>query len=142
MTPLQRYRKQDSWLSPFFRDFWAPFYGEFDQKSLFSPQVDITETDEAYVLEADLPGMSEKDIKLELHDGILTLSGERKEEKDIKENGVHRRERFFGTFSRSFSVGDAVNAESIQANYSNGTLKVTLPKSAKKRPQNIQIKGK
>lgn len=103
------------------------------------PPVDIYETDEAFVLKAELPGFSKDDLQIELYDNQLTLRGERKHETDVKEEQYHRRERVYGRFERSFLLPMAVDADKIQAHFMNGVLELRLPKSEAAKPKRIAI---
>ena len=98
----------------------------------FYPSVDIAEDGKKIVLKTDLPGVEEKDIKLTVDDGTLTLSGERKFEKETTEENFHRVERRFGSFTRSFALPETVDTDKISASYKKGVLEVTLPKTESK----------
>ena len=106
----------------------------------WSPAADISETDKEYLVKAELPGVKRDDVKVNLEDGVLTIEGERKYEKDDKDEKSHRVERFFGTFSRSFSLPDNVDAKSIRAETKDGVLNVHVPKLKVEKPKPIQIK--
>ncbi|MFT5369711.1 MAG: HSP20 family protein [Candidatus Latescibacterota bacterium] len=103
------------------------------------PKVDIAENDQAFVLQAELPGMKREEINVSLEDGVLTVAGERKSE-DEKEgkNYVHR-ERTYGSFKRSFRLGKEVQAATISAAYTEGVLTVTLPKAEEVKPRQIEV---
>ena len=103
------------------------------------PAMDVTETDEQYVLRADLPGISESDVNVELDDNVLTISGERKSETEQRSKGVYRVERASGSFSRSVTLPEGVDAESIQANFDNGVLEIRIPKPEQPKPRKVQI---
>lgn len=120
--------------------FPDPFRG-FESFRTNVPSIDVSETDEDYEVEAELPGMDEKDISLEFRDGMLTLKGERKEEKSGK--NVHWTERRYGTFQRSFPVPDGVDESRITARFKNGVLTVSLPKrpEAQKQSRKIEVKS-
>ena len=105
----------------------------------WAPKVDIRETDEAMLVQAELPGIDKKDIQLEVKDGVLTLSGERRYEKEVKEENVHRVERTYGRFSRSFSLPTNVEAGKVQATMKDGVLEVRLPKRESAKPKAIAI---
>src|SRR3954454_16674875 len=94
------------------------------------PAMDLVETDDQLVLRADLPGLTRDDVELEVKDGVLTVSGERKAEHEEKSEGYYRVERAFGRFSRSLTVPDGVDAESITADFKDGVLEVRIPKPA------------
>ncbi len=103
------------------------------------PAVDIYETDDAIVLEAELPGMDEKDIEVRVEDNVLTIKGERKFEKEAKEENYYRMERYYGSFQRSFSLPSNVDVDKIKAEYKKGILKVTMPKKEETKPKQIKI---
>ena len=103
------------------------------------PAMDLVETDDAYVLRADLPGLDEKDVSIEFEDNVLTISGERKSEHESKSEGYHRVERAFGAFSRSLTLPQGVDAEKVEANFDKGVLEVRIPKPAEARPTRVQI---
>src|SRR5215470_18012792 len=105
----------------------------------WSPSVDIFETEGEIVVKAELPGMDRKDIILHLESNVLTLRGERKFEKETKDENYHRIERSYGNFSRSFSIPATVDEEQIRADYKDGVLKIVLPKKEQARPKQIKI---
>jgi HSP20 family protein len=105
----------------------------------WAPAVDIYETDEAYAVEADLPGIDPKNIDVSVEDGVLNLRGERKLEKEVKEENYHRVERAYGMFSRSIRLPADVDAENVKASYDNGLLKITVPKTAEAKPKSIPV---
>jgi HSP20 family protein len=98
----------------------------------FVPRVDIIEDEKAFEIHAAVPGMNKEDFKLDLNDNLLTISGERKYTKEKKENNFHAVETQYGTFSRSFSLPENVDASKITAKYNNGILEVNIPKDEKK----------
>jgi HSP20 family protein len=103
------------------------------------PAMDLVETDEHLVLRADLPGLTKDDVELEVKDGVLTISGERKAEHEEKSEGFYRVERAFGRFSRSLTIPDGVDAEQISADFDDGVLEVRIPKPAERQPHRIAI---
>ena len=103
------------------------------------PAMDVVETDDSYVLRADLPGTSESDVKVELDKNVLTVSGERKREHEHRSEGFYRVERASGSFSRSLTLPDGVDADSIQANFDNGVLEVRIPKREAPKPRKVEI---
>jgi HSP20 family protein len=103
------------------------------------PAMDVTETDEQYVLRADLPGLSEDDVNVELDDNVLTISGERKSEHEQRSQGFYRVERASGSFSRSLTLPEGVDADSIEATFENGVLEVRVPKPEQPKPRKVQI---
>ena len=105
------------------------------------PAMDLVESGDHFVLRADLPGMSEEDIEIELEDGTLTVSGERKAEHEEREEGFHRVERSFGAFSRSLTLPKGVDPEAVSASFDRGVLEVRIPKPAERKPRRISIGG-
>jgi len=114
-------------------------FGLTSETGQWVPSVDIRETDDALLVQAELPGIDKKDIHLEVRDGVLTISGERRYEKDVKEENVHRVERAYGKFSRSFSLPSNVDADKVDATMKNGVLEVRLPKRESAKPKAITI---
>ncbi|MBF0096046.1 MAG: Hsp20/alpha crystallin family protein [Magnetococcales bacterium] len=102
-------------------------------------RVDVREEEDRLVLQADLPGVEQKDIKLHVENNQLTISGERKWDETQKRDNYHRIERMYGSFSRTFQLGHNTNPEKIQAAYKNGVLEVVLPKREEAKPRTIQI---
>ena len=103
------------------------------------PAVDISETENDISIRADIPGMSKDDIKVIVHENVLTLKGERRSEKTEEKTNYYRSERVYGSFYRSFSLPSMVNAGKIKANYVNGVLEVSLPKVEEAKPKEIAI---
>jgi HSP20 family protein len=105
----------------------------------WAPAVDIYETENELVVKADLPEVDEKDIDVRVENNTLTVRGERKFQEKTEKDNYLRVERTYGSFSRSFSLPNTVNNESIQANYKNGVLTVTLPKRAESKPKQVKV---
>ncbi len=103
------------------------------------PAMDLVETDEQFVLRADLPGLDESDVKIEVHDKVLTLSGERSYEHEAKKDGFYRLERGSGQFSRSLTLPDGVDPDAITASFDKGVLEVRIPKPEQRKPRRVQI---
>lgn len=103
------------------------------------PVVDIYENEDTVVVKAELPGVDKKDIKVDLKDGVLTLSGERSHEKEVKEDNYYRKERAFGRFHRSFTVPAEIDPDKINAEFKDGVLKVEIPKPEEKKPKKIAV---
>jgi HSP20 family protein len=101
--------------------------------------VDIYETENELIVKADLPEISEKDLDVRVENNTLTIRGERKFEQKVKEDNYLRVERAYGSFGRSFSLPNSVNAEAIKAGYKNGVLTVELPKRAESKPKQVRI---
>ncbi len=127
-------RRDDNWLD----NFWGSTFRE-DSESSLTISVNIRDEKDSYVLQADLPGQLEKDIKMEFDNGLLTISGERKFEKSEKDKGMFRKEISYGFFSRSFRFGDTVAEDKINATYKNGVLEIVLPKKEERHPKLIQL---
>jgi HSP20 family protein len=106
----------------------------------WAPAVDIEETKDAYLLKAETPGLRKEDVKITYSEGVLTVSGEKRSEKAEHDKKVHRVERCYGSFQRSFSLPGAVKADKIEAAYKDGILTVTVPKSEESKPREIEIK--
>lgn len=101
--------------------------------------MDPAETEQEFVLTADLPGLGEDDVSIEIKDGALTISGERRESREVKEKGYHRIERSFGQFSRTMTLPKGVNTEDVVANFDRGVLEVRIPKPAERKPHRVEI---
>ena len=147
--PFERFRREKDRL---FEDFTGGLFG----RSLFEPMpfrrteaafrtmpaVDVAETDKAYEITAELPGLDEKNIEVKLANGVLSIKGEKQEEKEEKQKDYYRRERSFGSFQRSFQVPEGVDTDKVAASFKNGILSVTLPKSAEAQKQAKKIEVK
>jgi len=106
----------------------------------WNPRVDIVEEEKSFLIKAELPEMKREDIKVNVEDGVLTLSGERKLEVEKKDKKYHRIEREYGSFRRSFSLPTGTAGDMITADFKDGILKVNLPKDAMATPQSVDIK--
>lgn len=107
---------------------------------IWSPAADIMEDDNRYTIKAELPGIKKEEVKITINNNILTLKGERKHEKETKGKYTHRTERFYGDFTRSFSLPNEVETEKISADYKDGVLEISLPKSERSKPKEIEVK--
>jgi HSP20 family protein len=105
------------------------------------PAMDLLETDQDFVLRADLPGMTESDVNIELEDNILTVSGERKTEHEGEREGFYRVERAFGSFSRSLTLPKGIDPEGVGASFRQGVLEVRVPKPEERKPRKISIEA-
>ena len=103
------------------------------------PAMDLLETGDHFVLRADLPGMSEEDVNIELEDSTLTISGERKSEHESSEEGYYRVERASGSFQRSLTLPKGVDPEAVTASFDRGVLEVRIPKPEQRKPRRIEI---
>jgi HSP20 family protein len=107
----------------------------------WTPAMDLLETEDHFVLRADLPGMSEEDVTVELEDNVLTVSGERKTEHQDRSEGYYRVERAFGAFSRSLTLPKGIDPEAVNAAFERGVLEVRIPKPEARKPRKITISG-
>lgn len=125
-------------LENFFDDFFNDSFTTGFFTTAHPIKADVRETDKEYIVEADMPGVKKEDIKLELKDGVLTLGVEHNEQVNEEKENYIRKERKYGSYSRSFSV-DGVKQEDVSAKYSDGVLTVTLPKSEEAKPKTHRI---
>jgi HSP20 family protein len=123
------------WFETFFGD---PSTEEVANRG-WVPPVDIQETEDAYRLIAELPGLTRDDVQITLESNVLRLSGERKLEKDVKRESYQRIERTYGAFARSFSLPHQVSSEGVSAAFENGVLTITVPKAEQAKPRKITI---
>lgn len=121
----------------------TPARSESDNEMLavadWMPSVDISETDTAYLIRGEIPGVKKEDVKVTIQEGMLTIQGERKQEKEEKGKRFHRVECCYGNFVRSFRVPDDADESAVKAEFKDGMLNVTLPKSAKAKPKSISV---
>jgi HSP20 family protein len=103
------------------------------------PAMDLVETADAFVLRADLPGLTEKDVNIEFEDNVLTISGERKSEHEEKKEGYYRVERSYGSFSRSLTLPEGVDPDAVKADFDRGVLEVRVPKPEERKPRKVAI---
>lgn len=110
------------------------------ENAVWMPLTDIVENKEQYLLKMDLPGVTKSDLKLSYEDGQLKISGERKQEKEDKESKYHRIERSYGRYFRSFTLPNKIEPDKIKAEFKDGQLTVTIPKSEEAKPKELEIK--
>jgi HSP20 family protein len=103
------------------------------------PAMDLVEGEDHYVLRADLPGLGEDDVKIEVEDNVLTVSGERRAEHEERKEGYHRVERAYGSFSRSLTLPEGVEPERVEASFERGVLEVRIPKPERRKPRRVSI---
>ncbi len=151
--PFESLRQEiDRVFDEFDGGFWRPFRSSLFDTAPFRraeaalgamPAVDVSETDKAYEITAELPGMDEKNVEVKVANGVLSIKGEKQEEKEEKKKDYYKRERKFGSFERSFQVPDGVDTDKIEAGFKKGVLSVTLPKSveAQKAEKKITVKA-
>jgi len=125
------------------RLFEDAFTSRTEEKDLISsswtPAVDIFETENELVLTAEVPGIEDKDIEIKIEDNTLSLKGERKFEKETKEENYHRIERAYGSFYRSFTLPTYIDQDKVRAEHQNGVLKITMPKKAELKPRKVKV---
>lgn len=133
----------DFWRDPFSREPFRRFEGRFAELSKLSPRADMSETDGAITVTAELPGVAEADIDVSVHDGRLTISAEKKEETRKDDADYHLTERHYGSVKRSFALPDSADADKAKATFKDGVLTVEVPKKAlpKSSVKKIAIKG-
>ena len=126
---------------PFSSDFNRLFNTLFDEQRAqrWVPAMDLVEADDHFLLKADLPGLSEEDVSIEIRDNALTISGERRSEYEKRERGWYRVERATGRFSRSLSLPDGVDPDAVRAEFDRGVLEVWIPKPEARKPRRIAI---
>lgn len=105
-----------------------------------SPSVDIVENDNDFTLNAELPGVQKEDVKITVNDGVLTIRGEKKQEREVKEDRYRRLERTFGSFERAFTLPTTVQSDKIAAGFANGVLTITIPKAEQAKAKEIEVK--
>ncbi len=103
------------------------------------PAMDLVETEDDFVLRADLPGLTENDVNIEVEDNVLTISGERKAEHEERREGYYRVERASGSFSRSLTLPEGIDTEAVRANFENGVLEVRIPRPEERKPRKVSI---
>jgi HSP20 family protein len=122
-----------------FQDYGRPSEDELTTTGNFVPAVDVYEDEHKIVLKLEIPGVSQDDVDIRLENNTLTVRGERKFEKEEKEENFHRIERRYGSFSRSFTLPNSVDTENIRANYEQGVLNIELSKRAEAKPKQIKV---
>ena len=143
MFALTRYHRPaaqlSTWLDEFLDDGWLNWPSRVE--TAWSPRVDVVENENAFELHAELPGIDKKDINVSVENGVLTINGERKAEKEEEKDGNYRYyERTYGSFRRSFRLPEHVDAGKIKANHKNGVLELSIPKTEAAKPKPIEVK--
>jgi len=133
----------DSAFGRIFDDLWNWSSVEATEATpvFFAPRVEVRDEKDAILLTAELPGVDKDAISVQLENGLLTLSGEKKQESEVKENGFYRSERVYGQFKRTFTLPDVVDPNKIDAEFRNGVLKLTLAKKPEAAPKQISVHG-
>ena len=151
MMAITRWKPADNDLRPFFANSWHPLSRMMEEllnaaptseMSLWGPNVDIVENPDAFEIHAELPGVKQEEVKITLHENVLTLSGEKKQEIKEDKDNVLRIERNYGRFERSFSLPATVKSDTVRASFEDGVLKITLPKAETAKARQIQIEVK
>lgn len=106
----------------------------------WAPRVDISETEKGFIIKADIPGVKREDVKIHIEDRVLNIRGESRQEKEDKSEKMHRIERFYGSFSRSFTLPENVNVEKIDASFKDGLLTLVVPKIEAVKPKSVEVK--
>lgn len=134
---LDNFRRE---MDELFDRFGALESGTGERAPFFAPHTNLAETDSHYEIAIDLPGMKPEDFEIEMKEGRLWITGERRQEQEEKEKTYHRVERQYGQFRRIISLGSDVDADRIEAEYKDGVLTVQVPKAEEARPKKIQVK--
>jgi HSP20 family protein len=137
--PFREFTTLQDRMSRLFRDSFADGREEALSTGNFAPPVDVYEDEHNVTLKIEVPGIDEKDIDVRIENNILTVHGERKFEKEEKEENYRRVERQYGSFTRSFTLPNSVDPEQVQANYEKGVLKIKLAKRAEAKPKQIKV---
>ncbi len=149
---IVKWRRKDEWdpfkdlfelqkeINRLFETSFSRLPQRFAPEERFAPAIDLYEDENEYVVEAELPGLKQDEIKVSVEDDILTISGEKKREKEVKEENLYRSERFYGKFERQIVLPQNTDKENIKASYKNGVLKVVIPKKEEAKPKKVDIK--
>jgi HSP20 family protein len=138
--PVRELHTVQSEMNRLFNTFFdSPSAGAKTPLRRWIPAMDVVESGDEFVLRADLPGLSDKDVNIELEDNVLTISGQRKAEHEERKEGYYRLERSSGAFTRALTLPEGVDADAIQANFDNGVLEVRIPKPEQHKPRKVQI---
>jgi HSP20 family protein len=137
--PFREFTTVQDRLNRLFRESYGPEGREELTTSSFAPPVDVYEDEHNVTLKIEVPGIDEKDIDVRIENNVLTVHGERKFEKEEKEENFRRVERQYGSFTRTFTLPTTVDAEKVSANYEKGILKIVLPKKAEAKPKQIKV---
>lgn len=138
--PFREFSTLQDRMNRLFRESYGPEGREEAlTTSTFSPAVDVYEDEQNVTLKIEVPGVDEKDIDVRVENNVLTVHGERKLEKEEKEENFRRVERHYGSFTRTFTLPSTVDSEKVSANYDKGILKIALPKRAEAKPKQIKV---
>ena len=138
--PVRELNSIQSEMNRLFNSFFdTPTSNGGSQVRRWIPAMDVVEIEGAFVLRADLPGLSDQDVNIEVEDNVLTVSGERKSEHEERKEGYYRVERASGSFRRSLTLPEGVDPESLSANFENGVLEIRIPKPEQRKPRKVAI---
>lgn len=137
LTGMTNLRKE---MERLFEHFGEPGWMEMSSLGDWEPKIDVSETKDAMIVKAEVPGVDQKDISVSLQDGVLTIKGEKSEEKEEKDKRYHRVERSYGSFARAIRLPSAVDGSKVSATFKDGVLTVTLPKTGEAKGTTIPIK--
>lgn len=137
-TPSHDMRRLQREIDGIFDSFFSPSSNENEGAS-WAPRVDLSETEDAYLVHVDVPGMQKEDLNIDVHEGRLTISGERNAEQQDDGHKYVRVERSYGRFYRSFTLPQTVKEDEIEATYENGVLSVRVPKAEETKPRRIEV---
>lgn len=140
IDPFREIEEMSNRLNRFFTPMPRLWGENGDQMMEWAPAVDIEETDNEYLLKADLPEVKKEDVKVEILDGTLSVQGERKHEKEEKNRKFHRVERAFGRFERTLALPADVDPAKVSADFKNGVLEVHMPKAPQVTPKPVEVK--
>ena len=137
-TGMTSFRKE---MDRLFERFLEPAWKDLPGLGEWEPKLDVSETKDSVVVKAEIPGVDQKDVEVSLHESVLTIKGEKQEEKEEKAKRFHRVERSYGAFMRSVQLPAPVDASKVTASFKNGVVMVTLPKTAESKGTTIPIKA-
>ncbi len=144
LTKWYPFQEMEAMFDRYTRDLAWPRKGsqEIMETGDWAPRVDISETNDAFTIKVEIPEVKKDDVKVTVENGVLTIRGERQQEKEEKDKKFHRVERYYGIFTRSFTLPDNVNATRIEASFKDGMLYLQLPKTEEVKPKAIEVKVK
>lgn len=141
MSPTQCATREASPFGRLFDDwFQLAGWNGGDADRLLTPALDIAETEKAYVVHAELPGVAKDDVTITIEDGTLVLAGQKKREAETKEKGWHRVERSYGAYQRTLALPKGVDADRAEATFQDGVLTIEIPKSEQAKPKTLKVK--
>ena len=139
-NPINEMMNMNNRMGRLFSEFFYPANGHAAWESNgWNPATDVLENEEAYVIKAELPGLDKKQISVDVKEDVLTIKGERSDDKEVKTDKVYRRERFQGKFQRAFILPSTVESDKIEAEFADGLLKITIPKTMQEEPKQITV---